>query len=95
MSFYGDYGDLSTLEAAKSNLRDLEAEFNFKTLNDAYDFKTPESKRYDIGRILKQIEGLQMIILRNGGNLNHSLLPLLYRPVDLSELHKKGKRREN
>ena len=75
MAFHGKYGHLSSINAAIQALKDVEKEY-FETKFSKIDDKNVSiEKRYDDMRFLRMIEGLQWVVLKNGGNLSFSKLP--------------------
>lgn len=79
--FHGKYGNLSTLEAAELNLKDVEEKLDLKKLNNWNNDNLSLAERYDAMRLVRQIEGLQKVILKNRGSLMFSNLPLFYKPL--------------
>ena len=86
MAFHGKYGHLSSIEAAKAALIDLEKELDGQTLSDWCNESIPVSTRYDDMRTLRMMEGLQRVVLLNGGDLSFLRLPNL---TNLKPIHKK------
>lgn len=80
--FWGRYEDLPTLEAAKQSLLDIEHHLEVEKLGKVMNEALPVAERYDSLRYERMIEGLQMVVIRNGGNLGFSRLPVFYKPRD-------------
>lgn len=79
MSFNGIYGHLSTLEAAKQALIDIDKKIPEKDLNlISSDLLLSNSTDYDVMRLQRTIEGLQMTIWLNGGTEPWTRLPKLF-----------------
>lgn len=78
---HGRYGNLSSIEAAKLSLLDIE-----KSLSaDEWDYiKTerwdPMPEGYENLRLFYMIMGLQQVIIKNGGNLGFSKIPQKWFP---------------
>lgn len=79
MSFHGRYGDLSTLEAAKAALIDIDKEIpdeDLVVIEKPIFLNSPID--YDLMRLQRTIEGLQMVIWLNGGFDPSIRLPRLF-----------------
>lgn len=82
MSFHGDYGHLSAVDAARESLMDISSRISEKRLTELKSHLAGIKFDYDLNRLALTIEGLQMVIVRNAGLLPPSRLPMLYRPVE-------------
>ena len=80
MHFWGRYGDLPTVEAARMSLQDIADNIKPEDLKDDYNPNATPEKRYDSIRLLRMIEGLQMVIWLNGGVPPVTWLPQLFDP---------------
>jgi len=67
--FNGRYGNLPTLEAAQMSLKDIADNVTWDDLN---------QETYEATRLKNMIEGLQMVIWKNGGKQPVTWLPFLY-----------------
>lgn len=72
------YGNLSALDAAMLYLKEIEEALTPAQL--AYIREEDTKWDYDNHRLYCQIMGLQMVIIRNGGHVGFSGLPLLWKP---------------
>jgi len=70
------------IEEAKQSLLYIEHHLQVEKLDKWHNQDLSCAERYDSMRYERMIEGLQMIIIRNGGNLGFSRLPLLYKSRD-------------
>lgn len=77
MAFWGNDGDLGTIQAAQNALIEIANKYSPEFLEKANNPTVDYREGYDAVRIMRQIEGLQNVILRNGGVLPHSWLPHL------------------
>lgn len=84
--YNGRYGNLPTAEAAQMSLRDIANSVTWDDIDKANDDKASNIERYRAGRLLGMIEGLQMVIFRNGGKQPLNWLPMLYRPAHEKEM---------
>ena len=80
MAFHGRYGHLSAVEAAIESLKEIERYENISQLEQKANGDCRDKGWYEANRTLCIIEGLQMIILKNGKSLSFSKLPLYYKP---------------
>ncbi len=77
--YNGRYGNLSSVDAAQKSLQDIANNYTWDDLNRANDDKAANADRYEAGRLLRTIEGLQMILAKNGGIQPVTWLPMLYK----------------
>lgn len=77
--YHGRYGNLSTLEAAKAALYDIEKNVDPREFEKWKDLSLPNDVRYMSMRLVRQIEGLQRVIVLNGGDFFGSNLPMFYK----------------
>lgn len=79
MAYHGKYGDLGTVDAAVLTLKDMANELKPEDLEGVDDPRRTPGERYSIMRLLRQIEGLQMVIWLNGGTEPATWLPNLFK----------------
>jgi hypothetical protein len=77
--YNGRYGNLSSGDAAQKSLQDIANNYTWDDLNRANNDKATTADRYDSGRLLRMIEGLQMVLAKNGGTAPVTWLPVLYK----------------
>ena len=68
--YNGRYGNLSAIEGARMLLQDVANNCTWENIN---------ADDYDANRLMKTIEGLQMIIHKTGGKQPITWLPFLYK----------------
>lgn len=74
-----DYKHLHAGDAAQAMLRDISDSITDEQLAKLRSDYLDASLDYDHIRFATQIEGLQMVVIRNGGILAHSKLPTFYK----------------
>jgi hypothetical protein len=85
MSFAGEYGHLTAVEAAKLGL----VEISQKISQDEFyrtSFETP-LQQYEHNRLLSTVEGLQMVLAKNNSPEPHTWLPPLYNPKNQPKVY--------
>lgn len=78
MSFWGQYGNLSTIEAATQMLIDISKEIKPEDLKDWDNPNVESGLRYDSLRAVREIEGLQRVLWLNKAPYPHTWLPILF-----------------
>jgi len=78
MAFFGRYGNLPTVEAARLTLQDIAAAITPEFLTRIDDLSLSIPERYECLQVLKQIEGCQRVIWVNRGVYSLTWLPVLF-----------------
>lgn len=92
MGFHGRFGHLNTMDAAKASLLDIEENCDLEKIMKWFEQgQLPQDEYYDIGRLIRTIESLQMVIVRNGGELCFFKLPIFYKPNVIKPYVRKNK----
>ena len=78
MAFFGRYGNLPTVEAARLTLQDIASEITPEFLTRLDNTSLPIPERYQVLQVIKQIEGCQRVIWLNRGVCPVNWLPILF-----------------
>lgn len=78
MSFWGKFGDLPIAEAARLSLLDIAQHTNPQYLSKIDSPLNTKEEQYDLIRLVRMIEGLQMILWRNGEREPITWLPQFF-----------------
>jgi len=83
MTFWGRYGHLSSVDAARESLIDIAENVDPKLFDKSeFDESFPVDQRYDLIRLKRTIYGLQRVIWLNGGTEPITWLPKIFDPKD-------------
>ncbi|MDP4145600.1 MAG: hypothetical protein Q8936_14130 [Bacillota bacterium] len=86
MSYWGRYGHLSSVDAARESLLDIAEHVKPEELRDEFNQDLTITQRYDAMRLKRTIYGLQRVIWMNGGMEPITWLPKLFDHVEEQRL---------